>query len=186
MTAPGHYEGDLEYVREVVEKAGEKRYPPGIFYLWAVIVLVGDILLDIDGQVGGTFWMIAAPAGFLASGYLGYRWNMNRGQHSRSESRAHVLHWLSLLVAIFMSIPLVTRGILQPEGMGALILLLLALGYFTAGLYQARPLLWVGLLLAAGYFAVLFIEGPVWSIVGAVTAVALAMTGWVEGRRGRV
>jgi len=186
VTASEKLEGDLQYVKEVVERAGDRRYPPEIFYLWAVIVLVGDILLDIDGQVGGAFWMIAAPAGFLLSGWLGYRWGRNLGQQSHAESRSHVLHWLGLLVAIFAGSLLVVQGVLRPEGMGAFILLLLALGYFTAGLYQARPLLWVGLLLAAAYVAVLFIEGPVWSIVGVVTAIALALTGWVEGRRNRV
>ncbi len=185
MTADERMENDLRYVKEVVERAGVRKTPSEIFYLWAGIVLVGDVLLDVAPQVGGTFWMIASPIGFFLSGYLGYRWHRRRGQVSARDGVGYALHWLGTMIALFLGFLLVAGGLMQPEGLPALILLILALGYFTAGLYQARGLLWVGIVIAASYVAVVFIQGPVWTFVGIVTAASLAVTGWIGGRRER-
>ena len=56
------------------------------------------------------------------------------------------------------------------------------LGYFLAGVHMARPLVWVGLLLGGSFLAVEFVDGYVWSAVGAVMALALVITAHVQGR----
>jgi hypothetical protein len=61
-------------------------------------------------------------------------------------------------------------------------LLILALGYFQAGVHLDRPCLWIGLLIGAGYLFVLFVSAYAWTVVGLVMAMALTIAGLRGGR----
>jgi hypothetical protein len=71
---------------------------------------------------------------------------------------------------------------LPARSVGTIVLLLLALGYFTAGLHLDRFFLWVGALLAAGSVVVMVGSPFAWSGVGIVLAVSLVVAGIREGR----
>ena len=68
---------------------------------------------------------------------------------------------------------IVINGVLLHSGIPQVIILILALSYFTAGLYQDRPLMWMGVLLGISYVLVTLVSGPVWTIVGVVIAGSL-------------
>lgn len=179
-------QGDLQYVREVLDRAEGRRTPSGIYYVWALITLIGFPLTDFaSGQVVGIFWMIAAPVGFILSGLIGWRFSMTLGQVDMKEAQLYWLHWLATLVAMALVSLLVINGIVERQAIGQIILLILALSYFTAGLYQDRPLLWLGLIMCAAYIILAFVTGYVWTIFGVVLAGCLAASGWIGGRRGR-
>lgn len=177
------YEGDLQYVRDVVEKSESMRGPASIYYLWAVLCLIGWPMVDFAPRSVGLFWMIAGPVGFLLSGYLGYRYSKTLGQVSVKDGIFFALHWFASLVAMGLVLMLVINDTLAPSGIPLVILLLLALSYFTAGLYQARPLLWIGILLAIAYVAAILIRGPVWTILGVMVAASLVASALIGGRR---
>ena len=69
------------------------------------------------------------------------------------------------------------------DALGPMILLILALSYFHAGLYLDPPLRWVGLLMVGGYLAVLSIDAYAWTIVGVFLSAALMVVGIRESRR---
>jgi hypothetical protein len=60
--------------------------------------------------------------------------------------------------------------------MSKFFLLIIALAYFLAGVHLERPLLWISFVMVVGYAALFFIPAYGWTIVGAMTAVALAAT----------
>ena len=70
-----------------------------------------------------------------------------------------MLHWGGMLAATFLTVLMPINGLLPPDALGPAILLILALGYFEAGVHLDRPFLWVGLLMACGYVFVLFVGG---------------------------
>lgn len=175
---------DVGYVRAVLRRTCREPMPPAILYLWAAIVLVGFTLIDVlrDDRVG-IYWAIAGPGGAVLSGLLGWWDSRRRGVIDRAEGTRHMLHWGAMLVAIFAAQLLVATGQIEPSGVGPVILLLLALGYVTVGLHLDGGLVWLGLLIGAGYGFVLFVPGPVWTITGVVLAVAFVATGILGGRR---
>lgn len=175
-------EEDLGYVREVVHRSEHDDTPRAIWYLWGAIGLIGFGLIDFRPQSVAPFWAVAAPLGFLASMWLGWRHARTLGQESRREGRAHFLHWAGMGGAIALLVFFAARGHLAGEEIPQAILLVVALGYFLAGVHLARPLLWVGLLLAAAFLAVEFVDGYVWTAVGAVMALALVVTAHVQGQ----
>lgn len=182
MQASDNVKDDLGYVRGVLERAGDRAAPPSIWYLWAAISAIGFPLIDIRPQWVPLFWMIAAPLGFILSAILGWRHGRASGQESRREGTVHMLHWGACTVACFLLVPLARVQGLSGEALAQAILVVVALGYFLAGVHLARPLLWVGLLIAGGYGIVLMLEGPVWTAVGLLISLALVVTAFVTGR----
>lgn len=172
MTEVKHVQEDLGYVRGLVDKA-EPRSPAAIYLLWAPIVLAGFALVDFAPKATGFFWLIAGPVGFVASTVIGYRASRRQGQVDQREGARHVLHWGGMMTAILLTIPLVLTGSVTEKGIGQVILLIVALSYFLNGVHLDRPLLWIGILMAAGYLATFVVSKYVWTLLGVMIAAAL-------------
>lgn len=174
---------DLEYVREVVEGSGGGGAPRAIWYLWAGIVLVGFTLADLAPDRMALYWSVAGPAGFLTSLWLGWRSARAAGVESRREARAHALHWGGMMLAIFLLVPLAATGPLSGEAMGQAVLVVVALGYFLAGVHIARPFLWISPLVVAGYALTFLMGDGAWTIAGIVVALGLVLAAHATARR---
>ena len=174
MTTTDNLKEDIAYVRAAAERAGAGTIP-SIYVLWAVIGLCGFALADfvVDSRWVGRFWMVAGPAGFVISAWLGYRASHHAGQGSRQIGVRWGLHWLAFMVAGALGAVLVAAGHLPWSAFGSLVVLLLALSYFHAGLYMDRRMLAIGGVLGACYLVTLFIPGYQWTLAGVLMAAAL-------------
>ena len=146
MTTSQRLESDIRYVRNAMDRSERTPSPRSIYFLWAAIVLVGFPLADFAPRYVPVFWSIAGPGGGLLSGILGWRHARRIGQLDRSTGNRHMAHWGAMLVAIFSIVVLGTVGSMNKDHMHQLILLVIGLSYFLAGLYLDPPLLWVGIL----------------------------------------
>jgi hypothetical protein len=178
-----HLEGDLRFVRGALDASTRRASPSALYFLWAAIVLIGFALVDFRADWVPGYWAAAGPAGFLASAYLGWRHAHRVGQASASDGWRHLLHWGAVLSAIALAVLLSVRVGMPSKQLHAVILLVLALGYFTAGLHLDRPLLWAGLLLGAGFVLVTLVSAYAWTALGIALAVCLTVAGIREGRR---
>lgn len=185
MEQARNVEEDLGYVRDVVDRADRGFMPRSIWYLWAAIVLVGFVLADVLPERVGLYWLVAAPAGFLASAWLGYRSARACGIESRRDATEQMLHWGGMMVAIFLLVPLAAAGPLAGEAFGQATLVVAALGYFLAGVHVYRPLAWVSALVVAGYALTFLLDAWAWTIAGALIALGMVVgAGASGGRRG--
>jgi len=175
-------ENDLGYVREAVRKSEHERSPAGVYLLWAAITLSGFALVDFAPKRVGFFWVVAGPLGGLISAMLGRRQSLRRGQVRREEGIRWGLHWGGMMAAILLAVPLAVTGVIQSRGFGNVILLIIALTYFLAGVHLERPLAWIGALMVLGYLALLFIPAYGWTFVGVLVAAGLAATPAIGGR----
>jgi hypothetical protein len=170
--------GDLRFVRAAVDRADYGHTPPVIFFLWAAVCLCGFALIDFAPAWVGTYWTIAGPAGFIVSAALGWHYARRDGGTSRAIGRRQLLHWGAMLAAVFLAGLLPLAG----DDVSTAILLILALGYFLAGVHLDHAMLWVGLVMAGGYVAVMLISAYAWTVVGVAVALALVVTG-IRGTR---
>jgi len=175
MTEQRQARDDLNYVRAVVRRAEGGANPASIYFLWAVISFFGYAIIDFDPQRTGLYWAVAGPLGGVASGWLGWRSGRRTGQLSSRDG----LHWVGLFVAILLLMPLAVTGHLAPTELPRVILLLVALAYWSAGVYEDRRMLPVAAVTAALVaFTVLAAELRfLWTITAAVLAGSLAVTG---------
>ncbi len=170
-------EQDLRYVRSAIERSDTHRTPRLICFLWAALVFVGFALVDLRVAWVPTYWTFAGPGGFLLSGYLGWRHARYAGQPSAWMGRCQMLHWGAMLACVYLMLLLPALGAMAWEGVGPAILLVLALGYFQAGVHFDGAFRWIGLLLAVGYILVLFVQVYAWITIGAVIALSLGTVG---------
>lgn len=173
MPATTDVRDDLGYVRDVVSRSERGAFPRAIAYLWAAIGVVGFSLIDFAPERVSLYWMIAAPVGFVFSAWLGWRQARIVGQESAREGSRHMLHWGALLAAIFLLAPLIAQGALQGETIAQVILVIVALGYFLAGVHLAPALRWAALAMAIGYVVTVTIDGFAWTALGVLFAVGL-------------
>lgn len=181
MPAISDVKDDLGYVRDVVHRSERSAFPSGIAYLWAAIGLVGFSLIDFAPDRVPIFWTIASPAGFLASAWLGWRHTRAAGQESAREGKRHLLHWGALVVAVFLLYPLIAQDALSGESIAQVILLIVALGYFLAGVHLIPALKWAALAMAAGYVVTIVIDGFAWTALGVLFAAGLVLSARLAG-----
>jgi len=174
---------DIGYVREVLQASERVWAPAAVYYLWAALVLVGFSLRDFAPGVVGLYWAIAAPLGAVLSAFLSWCDSQRRGQVRRDVGIRSGLHWIGMMVAIFSAAALGVTGAIPQQEMGRVILLIIALAHFLGGVHLDRTMLWVGLLMMAGYLALFFIPAYVWTILGILVAVALIVTGLMQRRK---
>jgi hypothetical protein len=182
MDALEQLKGDLRFVRAAVDRADRLVPPTAIYFLWAVVGFCGFALVDVNDRWVPLYWSIAGPAGFLASAYIGWRHARHRGQMTAADGRRHMLHWGGMLTAVFLAVLIPANGFMHWDGLGPAILLILALSYFQAGVHLDRAMLWIGLLMGAGYVFVLLVPVYAWTVVGLVFATALMFAGLRGGR----
>jgi hypothetical protein len=173
MEESKQWEGDLGFVREAVRRSEAAGSPFSIYLFWAVAIVVGFALVDFASLYVGLYWMIVGPVGGAISAILGRRHAKRIGQQNRRIGIRYAMHFGGMMVTIILAVLLVLSGSLSYKALSQLILLLVAFSYFLAGVHLERPLLWIGLLMAAGYVAVLFIPGYTWTIVGVIVALGL-------------
>jgi hypothetical protein len=179
----GNAREDLEFVRRAVVRDDAGGFPAPIALLWAVISVVGFPLADFVPRWSAPFWAVAGPLGFGLSVWLGAKSARAAGEVDRREADRWTLHWLGLVGAMALAALAPVAGIARWDDFAALVLLLLAVAYFTAGIHLHRPLLLVAAILAAGYVVVLFAPGPTWTYVGVATAAALTGVALLGRRR---
>ena len=174
---------DLKYLGGLVKRSEGDSSPFAIYLLWALMVLVGFALVDFAPRRVGVFWSIGGPLGGVASAILGYRHSLRVGQLNREEGLRHLWHWGGMMVAIGLAVPLALASV-DWQALSRVILLIVALSYFLAGVHLERPLRWIGALMMAGYVALFFLTRYGWTIVGILVAVGLIVSGLLEQRRG--
>jgi hypothetical protein len=101
MSTTDNLRDDIAYVRAAAERAGAGSIP-SIYVLWAVIGLCGFALADFaaDSRSVGLYWMVAWPAGFVVSAWLGYRAGRQSGQGSRRAGVRWAVHWLAFMAGV--------------------------------------------------------------------------------------
>jgi hypothetical protein len=172
---------DLVFVRRALEREARGPFPRSIAFLWAALSLVGFALIDFRPEWAAPFWLIASPVGFGLSIWLGRRAARAAGRTDRAESARWSAHWAGFLGAFALVAVAAGTGKLGWGMAGTMLLLLLAITYYTAGVHLHRGLLPVAALPAGGYLVVLFVEGRHWTWIGAALAAAMIAAAFVGG-----
>jgi hypothetical protein len=187
MTDEKQMREDLSYVRSALDRASAAGNPAIVYVLWAAISFFGFAIIDYAPERTSFYWMIMGPLGGVLSAVLGWRAGRALGQDSRREGRLHGLHWGGMMVAILLLIPLVTTRAVSVTELPRIILLLVALSYYLAGVHVDRRLLWVGAAVGGCYlFTVYQRDLPrLWTITAAALAASLVAAGIVAAARAR-
>jgi hypothetical protein len=169
----GTVESDIQYVRALVEKSGSVSFPKSVYALWAVIVLFGFSIIDFAPKWTGLYWTVAGPGGGILSGILGHRAGVRIGQVNRETGVRHALHWSGMLLVIGLAVLLAVKGFIHGTVLSQVILLVVALGWWTAGVHFDRAFLRFALVMMLGFVGTLFSMSYIWTAIGVLTSAGL-------------
>lgn len=184
MTAIDRVKEDLDYVTNAVRREDRDDGIPMIYFMWAVLVAIGFALPDFAPRWAGLYWLIAGPAGGLASWWLGARRGAQAGIHDAALGRRYAYHWLLAALAFVLVFVPALAGKVGVAAAATNLLLVAGLTYALAGVHLERPLLWSGVLMFAGYVALSLFELPyIWTTTGLIVAASLLLAGFNQRNR---
>jgi hypothetical protein len=177
---------DLRFVRDAVaRREGPQRRPAAIYAVWAVYVLVGYTLLDVYPRAAGWFFLAGGIVGFILSAFLARRAAKQQGERDADEARRSLLHWgVGIVLAIAAAFAL--ASVIPPlrgTASGQLIVVMIGLVYFLAGVHFDRNFLWLGPVLIAGGVLVGLAPRYGWTALGVVIALGLVVPTLFPARR---
>jgi hypothetical protein len=188
MTDGKRAHDDISYVRSVLERAEDGAgNPAAIYFLWAVVTFFGFAIIDFAPEKTGIYWLVAAPLGGILSAVLGHRAGRMTGQPSAREGLIMGMHWGGVLVAMALIVPLAMTHVINPADFPRLVLLVIALSYYTAGVHVDRRLIPVSVVLVACYLLVVFVRNLpyLWTVTAGILAASLAIAGLSAAARAR-
>jgi hypothetical protein len=174
---------DIGYVKNLVDKSEQLLTPPSVFVVWAVIVAVGFTLVDFAPRYVGFFWMIASPLGGLLSGFLGRKTGRSSGQIDNGTGRKHAVYWSGMLAITMLAVLLGVKGFVHGAVTSQIILLIVAMGWWGAGMLFDRYFLYLAGIMMAGFVATLFFSRYVWTAMGILLAITLTAVAVYKGKQ---
>jgi hypothetical protein len=113
--------------------------------LMLIIALIGVILTDFSPHFSANYWFYAIPVFAVINIILS--WHAALGHRQFVIAWHELLHWLALLVCIFMVYIFVHMGVFSNVLAGIFMLTLLALTTFLAGIHFDSMLIIIGIIL---------------------------------------
>lgn len=110
-----------------------------------IIALIGVVLTDFSPHISSNYWFYAIPLFALINIILS--WHAALGHRQFVVAWHELLHWLSLLVCIFIVYIFVHMGVFSNVLAGIFMLTLLALTTFLAGIHFDSLLIIIGIIL---------------------------------------
>ncbi len=113
-----------------------------------LLAFIGLIIMDLHSR---SYWIFSqVMSGSYAILSLWLFWYLHRGQHEVQGSTIwhQLLHWLGLLLAVYITSIFVNTGVMASLQAGLMTLTLLALTIFLAGVYTDVSFMLIGIMLA--------------------------------------
>ena len=141
----------------------------GIYEIVIIVLLalsiIGIGITDFSPADSYKYWVAMVP--IFCGACLILEWSRVRGKGFKWTTilRTQLLHWAGLLVAVRLVFEMLHKGRLDNENTGLVILLLLALSIFIAGIHLGWRLCLVGGFLGAALVAATYLEEYVWILL---------------------
>jgi cell division protein FtsW (lipid II flippase) len=133
---------------------------------------VGFALNDFERSIAGYFWLVAIPAGFLLSIFLGRAHLRRHSERVARDGGIQLAHWIAIPAATTMMMVFSRDPNIAAAQM---MLLIVALVYYLAGIHLQRVWLYGSIAMLVGIFLIPVLPGYPFTIVGACVAISLIM-----------
>jgi len=136
-----------------------------VIILLIALSIIGIGITDYSPAESYKYWVAMVP--IFCGACLILEWSRVRGQGFKWTTilRIQLIHWIGLLVAVRLVFEMLHKGRLDNENTGLVILLLLALSTFLAGIHLGWRLCLVGGFLGAALVAATYLEEYVWVLL---------------------
>ncbi len=181
MTDSNSLARDVAFLRSAVERSD--RTPGGIYFVWAVVLVLGGIVSQWSPEWSARYWMLAAPVGVAASIVIGWRSGRRAGARGTVAGVRSTFHWAGVTLITFAVMAVALGHDVRPEALGTLAFLVVSLGYYLKAVHTDRSAYAAAAISLGAAGALLLLPGS-WFWIGLVCGAGLAGIGLLEIRRG--
>jgi len=147
--------------------------PDGVIMILLVLLaIVGIGITDFSPQLSHWYWLAMVVVIGIACIVMEWSRARKKGLSATTIVKKEVFIWLCVLVAVNLVYFLFHSGRLDSENTGLVILLILALATFLAGLRQDWRLCLLGVLLGGALILATYMEEFLWIVLMVVVAAA--------------
>ncbi len=154
-----------------------------IAMIMLILSFIGLIYSQVSKDGSWNYWRFMAPIFAILCLFLS--WYLRRKKHSFTLVKAYheILHWVGLLVAVYLVSYFVNIGILGRFEASLQVITLLALTTFLAGVYIEFTFIPLGLLLGAFAASAAFVSVYLYAIMVPLTIVVAGVLFFLSKRK---
>ncbi len=147
-----------------------------------VFSFIGLVIADIKKEGAWLYWRIMVPVFALLCLWLS--WYLRRVKHSLSAIKIwhEILHWCGLLISVYLVSVLVGMGVMERLDASLVVIILLALTTFIAGIYIEFTFIPIGIMLGLFALGAALTEEYLYSVMLPITIVIAAFLVWMIHR----
>lgn len=130
-----------------------------------VLAFLGLILTDVEKDGGWFYWRFITPFYAVVSLYLS--WYLRTKKHAVHMTTIwkDIFHWVGLILSVYLVSRFVSIGIMGRFEAGLIVLSMLALTTFLAGIYIEITFVVIGLLLGFFAYGIAFLDQYLYAIM---------------------
>ena len=141
--------------------------------LLVILAFIGLVVTDVKEDGGWWYWRLIIPVFAISSIWLSWYMRKKSLPQKGRLIWQELVHWLGLVFAVLLVSKIVNIGIMGRFEASIMILILLALTTFTAGVYTEFTFIFVGLLLGFVAYGVAFLDQYLYAIMIPLTLMAI-------------
>ena len=142
------------------------RYSGFIFAILMFLSVLGVGITDAFGRISHWYWLAMVPVFFGSCLYLEWQTALESGVPTKAILLKQIQHWFGLLAGIYLTFRLRDIGSFDNQTTGLILLLLLALTTFLAGVTMGWLFRLLGIFLALCLLVVAYMENYLGIIIG--------------------
>ena len=166
---------DLSFVREVVERDGDKSVPWHSRLIWGFFCLVGFIWKDVEPRGAGAFLLYGMVVATGLEIVLNHYHAKRSGVRNRARNRTEIYQSIGFVVVVMVVWALALRRHFSGDSVGQMMLVVvgqyLMISGFRHGLKNGASIL--GICLLSGALLISFFPVGVWSALGVISAIII-------------
>ena len=143
-----------------------------IMIMLMLLAIIGVGITDYSPRLSHLYWLAMVLVTGISCNVIEWSRARKKGLSATTIVKKEMLIWLSVLVAVSLVYFLFHSGRLDNENTGLIILLILALATFLAGLRLGWRLCILGLLLGGAMILATYLEEFLWIVLMVVVAAA--------------
>lgn len=131
------------------------RFYTGLFLF--ILAFIGLVITDVHHNGGFSYWRYVVPLFAISGLFLSWYLRHKNQSHSVAFIWHELLHWAGLLLAVYLVSELLRVGLLSRFAASLVILTMLALALFLAGIYIELTFLVLGLVIGGFVVVIAFL-----------------------------
>lgn len=154
-----------------------------IFVILVVFTLAGVAVTNFSAPLAHNYWLAVVLVFAIASIISELRHAKKEDQDHKYKFTRQIIHWLGTLFTVLTVYVLLHTGRVNHEETSLVMLLIIALATFLAGIYAGWRFYLLGLFLLVSTIVAAYIEEYLWVLGGIGIVIVVITTLWIRHKK---